>query len=225
MKFSEIAGHNETIRALRSIVDAGKIPHAIMLSGISGIGKFRLARALAQYIHCQNHVNGDSCGVCPSCKQHQNLNNPDIHFIYPVIKRDGILISKDLADCWKEMMTEWSYMPPEKWNEIIQAGNSRPAIYVTESEDIIARASLSAYQENFKIFLMWLPEKMRPEAANKLLKIIEEPYDDTIFILVSNDDSKVLPTIFSRTNGFISSLSPPTTYPDILPKIAVFPAP
>ncbi len=202
MKFSEIAGHNETIRALRSIVDAGKIPHAIMLSGISGIGKFRLARALAQYIHCQNHVNGDSCGVCPSCKQHQNLNNPDIHFIYPVIKRDGILISKDLADCWKEMMTEWSYMPPEKWNEIIQAGNSRPAIYVTESEDIIARASLSAYQENFKIFLMWLPEKMRPEAANKLLKIIEEPYDDTIFILVSNDDSKVLPTIFSRTQRF-----------------------
>lgn len=202
MKFSDIAGHNDTKDALRSIVDAGKIPHAILLSGISGIGKFRLARALAQYIHCRNHIDGDSCGVCPSCLQHRNLNNPDLHFIYPVIKRDGVLVSKDAIDRWKEMLSEWSYMPPEKWNEILQAGNSQPAIFVNESEDLIARASLSAYQENFKIFLMWLPEKMRPEAANKLLKLIEEPYDDTLFILVSNDDSKVLPTIFSRTRRF-----------------------
>ena len=202
MKFSDIAGHNDTIQALRGMADAGRIPHAILLSGISGIGKFRLARAFAQYIHCSNHINGDSCGVCPSCLQHQNLNNPDLHFIYPVVKRDGTSVSKDLIERWKEMLSDWSYMPPEKWNEIIQAGNSQPAIYVNESEDLIARASLSAYQENFKIFLMWLPEKMRPEAANKLLKLIEEPYDDTLFILVSNDDSKVLPTIFSRTQRF-----------------------
>ena len=202
MKFSEIAGHNDTIEALRSMVDAGRIPHAILLSGISGIGKFRLARAFAQYIHCRNHVNGDSCGSCPSCLQHQKLNNPDLHFVYPIAKRDGALVSKDVIDRWKEMLSEWSYMPPEKWNEVLQAGNSQPAIYVTESEDIIARASLSAYQENFKIFLIWLPEKMRPEAANKLLKLIEEPYDDTLFILVSNDDSKLLPTIFSRTQRF-----------------------
>ena len=202
MKFSDIAGHNDTIQALRGMADAGRIPHAILLSGISGIGKFRLARAFAQYIHCSNHINGDSCGICPSCLQHQNLNNPDLHFIYPVVKRDGTSVSKDLIERWKEMLSDWSYMPPEKWNEIIQAGNSQPAIYVNESEDLIARASLSAYQENFKIFLMWLPEKMRPEAANKLLKLIEEPYDDTLFILVSNDDSKVLPTIFSRTQRF-----------------------
>lgn len=202
MKFSDIAGHNEIIQALRGMADAGRIPHAILLSGISGIGKFRLARAYAQYIHCRNHINGDSCGVCPSCLQHQNLNNPDLHFIYPVVKRDGISISKDIIDRWKEMLSDWSYMPPEKWNEIMQAGNSQPAIYVNESEDLIARASLSAYQENFNIFMMWLPERMRPEAANKLLKLIEEPYDDTLFILVSNDDSKVLPTIFSRTQRF-----------------------
>lgn len=202
MKFSDIAGHSETIEALKSMADAGKIPHAILLSGISGIGKFRLARAFSQYIHCHNHVNGDSCGICPSCIQHQNLNNPDIHFVYPIVKRDGVQISKDLIDKWKEMLENWSYMPPEKWNETIQAGNSQPAIYVTESEALIARAALSAYQENFKIFLIWLPEKMRPEAANKLLKLIEEPYDDTLFILVSNDDSKILPTIFSRTQRF-----------------------
>ena len=202
MKFSEIAGHIETIDSLRTLADAGRIPHAILLSGISGIGKFRLARAFAQYIHCSNRANGDSCGKCPSCIQHAKFNNPDLHFIYPVVKKDGALISTDFIEPWRKMMTDWSYMPTEKWNDLIQAGNSQPAIYVNESEDIINKASLSAYQENFKIFLIWLPERMRPEAANKLLKVIEEPFEDTIFILVSNDDSKILPTIFSRTQRF-----------------------
>ncbi|MBD5356455.1 MAG: DNA polymerase III subunit delta [Bacteroides sp.] len=202
MKFSDIAGHNEAVGALRTIADSGKIPHAILLTGISGIGKMRLARAFAQYVHCKNRQGGDSCGVCPSCLQHEKFNNPDIHFIYPVVKKDKALVSTDYIDSWKEMLTEWSYMPQEKWNELINAGNSQPAIFVNESESIIAKASLSAYQENYKIFLIWLPEKMRPEAANKLLKIIEEPFEDTIFILVCNDDSRLLPTIYSRVQRF-----------------------
>lgn len=202
MKFSEIAGHKDTIESLRTIADSGRIPHAILLSGISGIGKFRLARAFAQYVHCRHHVNGDSCGVCPSCVQHSKHNNPDLHFVYPVVKREGNSVSTDYIGAWKEMLDDWSYMPPEKWNDLLQAGNSQPGIFVNESEDIVARASLSAYQENFKIFLIWQPEKMRPEAANKLLKVIEEPFEDTLFILVSNDDSKILPTIFSRTQRF-----------------------
>lgn len=202
MKFADIAGHTSTIDALRSAVDKGRIPHAVLLTGISGIGKFRLARALAQYIHCHNRTGGDACGRCPSCLQHQKHNNPDLHFVFPILKREGATLSNDFLPQWKEMLDQWSYMPPERWNELLQAGNSQPAIYVTESDDIVARASLSAYQENFKIFLIWLPEKLRPEAANKLLKIIEEPYDDTLFILVSNDDSKVLPTISSRTQRF-----------------------
>ena len=202
MKFSEITGHKEIIQSLRSLADSGKLPHAFLFSGISGIGKLRTARALAQYIHCRNHINGDSCGECPSCIQHQNHNNPDLHFIYPIVKKEGTLISKDLISQWKEMLDENSYMPPEKWNEIIKAGNSQPSIYVNESEEIVSRASLSAFQEDYKIFIIWQPEKMRLEAANKLLKIIEEPFEDTIFILVSNNDSKILPTIQSRTQRF-----------------------
>lgn len=202
MRFTDIAGHMDTVGALRSIVDSGKIPHAILLSGISGIGKFRLARAFAQYVHCRDRRDGDSCGVCPSCLQHRRHNNPDLHFVYPVVKRDGAQVSTDFIDQWKTMLSEWSYMPPEKWNDLMQAGNSQPAIYVNESEDIVSKVSLSSYQENYKIFLIWLPEKLRPEAANKLLKVIEEPYEDTLFVLVSNDDSKLLPTIFSRTQRF-----------------------
>lgn len=202
MKFRDITGHKEIINSLKSLADSGRLPHAFLFSGLSGIGKFRTARAFAQYIHCKNHVNGDSCGVCSSCIQHQHHNNPDLHFIYPIVKKEGALISKDLIEPWREMLNDFSYMPPEKWNEMIKAGNSQPAIYVNESEDIISRVSLSAFQEDFKIFIIWLPEKMRPETANKLLKVIEEPFEDTIFIFVSNNDSKILPTILSRTQRF-----------------------
>lgn len=204
MKFRDITGHEEIIRALRSLTDTGKLPHAFLFAGSQGVGKMRTARAFAQYIHCKNPKNGDSCGVCSSCLQHQNHNNPDLHFIYPIVKREkeGVLISKDMIEPWKEMLDEYSYMPPEKWNELIKAGNSQPSIYVNDSEDILSRASLSAFQEDYKIFIIWLPERLRPEAANKLLKVIEEPFEDTIFILVSNNDSKILPTIQSRTQRF-----------------------
>lgn len=202
MKFSEITGHKEIINSLKFLADSGKLPHAFLFSGIAGIGKFRTARAFAQYLHCKNHVNGDSCGICASCIQHQNHNNPDLHFVYPIVKKEGALISKDLIESWREMLNSFSYMPPEAWNELIKAGNSQPAIYVNESEEILSRASLSAFQEDLKIFIIWLPEKLRIEAANKLLKIIEEPFEDTIFILVSNNDNKILPTIQSRTQRF-----------------------
>lgn len=202
MKFSDITGHKEIVDSLRALVDSGKIPHAFLFSGVSGIGKHRTARALAQYIHCKNRSNGDACGVCSSCLQHQNHNNPDLHFIYPIVKKDGALISKDFIEEWREMLDTHSYMPPEQWNQLLNAGNSQTTILVAESDEIVARASLSSFQEDFKIFLIWLPEKLRTEAANKLLKIIEEPFEDTIFILVSNNENKILPTILSRTQRF-----------------------
>ncbi|MCH5222762.1 MAG: DNA polymerase III subunit delta' [Muribaculaceae bacterium] len=202
MKFSDITGHNDIITALKSSIDSGKLPHALLFSGLSGIGKFRTARALAQYLHCKNRKNGDSCGVCPSCIQHQKHNNPDLHFVYPILKKEGAVISKDFIAQWRDFIDENSYMPPEKWNEFLKAGNSQPSIYVDESEEIINRASLSSYRENLKIFIIWQPEKMRMEAANKLLKIIEEPFEDTLFILVSNNESGILPTILSRTQRF-----------------------
>ena len=213
MKFSDITGHETVIKSLREMVDTNKIPHAILLSGMEGIGKFRLARALSQYIHCRNKINGDSCGICPSCIQHQKLNNPDLHFIYPILKRDGALISKDYIDKWKEMLETFPLMEMKSWNDLIKAGNSQPSIFVNDSEWINTRASLSAYQEKYKIFLIWLPERMRQEAANKILKIIEEPFEDTIFIFVSNEEAKILPTIFSRTQRFnLSPLSEKNIY-------------
>lgn len=209
MKFSDIYGMEKAKQELRAMADSGQMPHALLLHGPTGIGKMRLARALVQYICCKHHVDGDSCGVCPSCLQTDGFNNPDIHYVYPIVKRSSpsITISADCIDRWREMLTRHSYMPPEQWLNLLEAGNSQPMIYVSESEEMLRVASLSAYGSGYKIFVVWLPEKLNTDAANKILKLVEEPFPDTIFIMVSNDPGGILPTIFSRLQRV--SVNPP----------------
>lgn len=201
MRFADIIGHADAVAALREMADSGHIPHALLLNGPAGIGKTRLARAFAQYVHCRHRRDGDSCGVCPSCRQHASLNNADMHYVYPVLKRSSPkrAVAADYADEWREYLPANTYMPPEGWNDAIDARNGQPMIYVEESAEILRRAALSPLTEDCKIFLIWQAEKMNEQAANKLLKLIEEPYADTLFILVVNDMQRILPTIFSRT--------------------------
>lgn len=199
MKFSDITGHTGEIRKLTSLVDSGKLPHALLFHGQSGIGKTRVARAFIQYLFCTDRQNGDSCGRCPACLQTAKLNNPDIHYIFPIVKGNPPRsISAEYFQEWKEFLSECSYMAPEEWMKKIEAGNSRPMIYVTESEEILRQASLSSYGDGFKVFLVWQPEKMNAEAANKLLKIIEEPFSDTLFVFISNSSGEIISTIRSR---------------------------
>ncbi len=201
MKFSEIRWHKPTTDALRRMADTGRIPHALLLSGQPGIGKMLVARAFAQYVHCTDRQGGEACGKCPDCLQHQSMNHPDMHFVYPVFKKDSgrTAIATDFFENWKAFIAENPYMEPEKWPEALGADNKQPIIYKDESAEILRVASMSAFSSDKKIFVIWQPEKMNQEAANKLLKILEEPFADTIFILVSNAPSLILPTIFSRT--------------------------
>lgn len=201
MKFSDIQGHDDVKRQLVDMVDSNRIPHALLLEGKSGIGKMMLARALAQYIHCPNRSNGDSCGVCPSCIQHQTFNHIDTHFAFPVIKikgRSGGVISDDWIDQWRQFLSDSPYMDMNLWVEMLGNANAQPQIFVDESGALIRKLNLTSHASRFKIVLLWLPERMNEPCANKLLKLLEEPHDDTLFILVSNEPAKILPTIYSR---------------------------
>ena len=204
MRFSDIPGHTAVKDALRGLADSDRIPHAIMLCGPSGIGKTLTARAFMQYVHCENTCDGEPCGRCASCIQHASFNHPDTHFIFPIVKSEAKkrLLSSDEIDHWKSMLTDFPAMPFEKWLEIIDAGNSQPSIYVNDAEYIVKAEAYSSYSSKYKFFMIWLPERMRPEAANKLLKVIEEPTQGTVFLLISNDEGSVMPTISSRTQRF-----------------------
>lgn len=199
MKFSDIIGNNEAIGRLRSLVDSDKIPHALLLEGPAGVPKLALAQATAQYIHCTNRQNGDSCCRCPSCLQHQSFNHVDTHFSFPIFKKSGkVTYCNDYLEEWKKFLSESPIENYERWLTLIKNENGQPRIYTDESEQITRKLSLTSYSSKYKIHIMWLPEKMQPQCANALLKIIEEPYPNTVFILVSDSPANILPTIYSR---------------------------
>lgn len=201
MKFSDIPAHDEVKRQLVAMVDENRIPHALLLEGKSGIGKMMLARALAQYIHCTDRRDGDSCGVCPSCLQHQSFNHIDTHYAYPVIKikgRSGGVVSDDWSEQWRQFLTDSPYMDMHTWVELLGNANAQPQIYADESSALIHKLNFTSHAARFKVVLLWLPERMNEACANKLLKLLEEPHDDTLFIFVSNQPAHILPTIYSR---------------------------
>lgn len=201
MKFADIIGHKGTIDSLREAVDTDHIPHAILLGGQEGIGKMRVARAFISYLYCMDRHDGDSCGKCPACLQNAHHNNPDVHFIFP---RTGANSknSDSFLPQWNEFLDRYSYMPKEEWARTIEAGNTVPVIYRSDASEISRTAALSSFAYRYKTYVIWMPERMQPPCANALLKILEEPFPDTLFILVSNEPDKLLPTIFSRTQRF-----------------------
>lgn len=200
MKFSDIPGHEDIKLRLREMADSGRLPHALLLEGPSGTAKFMLARAFAQYIHCENPHDGDSCGECPSCRQHETYNHIDTIFSFPVIKKSGKpTVSADYFNEFKDFMNESPFMNTDLWVTYLDAGNTQPKIYVDEGAELTRRLNFKAHQSRYKIVLLWQPEKMNEDTANKMLKLIEEPHADTIFVMVSNDPRRILPTIYSRT--------------------------
>ena len=200
MRFRDIPGHEDVKERLRAMADERRVPHALLLEGPVGSAKFMLIRALAQYIHCENHTpDGDSCGKCPSCLQHQTFNHIDTIYSFPVIKKAGkSTISNDCFGEFKNFISDSPYMDIEKWIAMLGNINSQPVIYVEEGTELIRRLNFTARQSLFKIVLLWLPERLKEETANKLLKLIEEPHPDTIFLMSSDNSRAILPTIYSR---------------------------
>lgn len=225
MRFADIPAHDHIKAHLRELVDRNRLPHALLLEGPTGIGKFALARALVQYIHCENRSGGDSCGVCPSCKQHATFNQPDTVYSFPILKSESAsAISDDLFPDFKEFMDKNRFMDFDNWLKLLNNPNGQPLIYVAESSNIIRKFSVTSYATRFKVLLMWLPERMQPECANKMLKMIEEPMADSILIFVSNNSQEILPTIYSRMQRVkVKPLSEPEMEAYLVNKCSVSP--
>lgn len=200
MFFKDIIGQNEVKERLISSAGKGIIPHAQLFCGQEGVGKFPLALAYAQYLNCENPSQTDSCGKCPSCVKYNHLAHPDLHFVFPIIKKAAKKkeVCDDYITEWREFIKQNCYFNLSQWLDYIDAENSQGLIYAKESEEIIRKLSLRIYEAKYKVMIIWLPEKMHESCANKLLKIIEEPTDNTIFLLVSDIPDNIITTIQSR---------------------------
>lgn len=223
MKFADIPSHDNVKTQLRQMAADGRVPHALLLHGPSGIGKFAMARAFVQYLHCTSPTpSGEPCGECPSCVQHANFNHIDTQYIFPVIKTDKFKtpVSADFMDEFKAFVKASPYMDFDRWatdlGKAVDKKNAQPVIYVYESESLERSMSMSAARSAYKAAIIWLPEKMNEQTANKLLKLIEEPADGTIFVLVSDDATAILPTIRSRCRPIEMNRLPDTVVADWL---------
>ena len=197
MFFRDIVGHSELKSRLIEMVDSGRIPHAQLYTGAEGVGKLALALAVAQYICCEHREGGESCGRCPSCVQFAKLSHPDLHFVFPMATRDGVKVCADMVDTFRNVVSKNPYISLEEWMNEASDGKT-VQIYAAEGEEIIRKLTFKPYQGQYKVMLVWIPEKMHEACANKVLKILEEPSPDTVFMLVSDRPDDVLGTIYSR---------------------------
>lgn len=200
MNFSSIPGQQEIKGKLIRTVKEGRVSHAQLFAGPEGCGSMALALAYARFISCENRLDGDSCGTCKSCVKYEKMIHPDLHFVFPVIKGKKATdpVSDNYIEEWREFVRRSPYFTVNGWMDAIDVGNAQGMIFASEASEIIKKLSLKTFESEFKIMIIWLPEKMHQATSNKLLKMIEEPPENTLFILVSEEPDKIIPTILSR---------------------------
>lgn len=203
MKFSDVIGQEEIKQRLRRMVSEDRVPHAMMFCGPQGSGKMALAVAFASYLLCQDRTDGDSCGACRQCAMTGKLAHPDLHFSYPVIRPSGTgsehkMSSDDFADEWRRMLSQGIYFTMDQWLAEMNAANQQALMGVGESDLLIRKLSLKSSQGGYKVVIIWLPERMNAECANKMLKLLEEPPAETVFVMVCEEPEKLIETIRSR---------------------------
>lgn len=204
MFFKDVIGQEAAKQRLIQEVNEGRIPHAQLLCGPEGVGKLPLALAYARYICCTSRTETDACGTCPSCVKFNKLVHPDLHFIFPIVKsaKSKKEICDDYIAAWRAFVLRNPYFNLNHWLNEMGAENSQALIYARESDEIVRKLSLKSSEGGYKITIVWLPEKMHVVCANKLLKLLEEPPEKTIFLLISEMPDQILQTILSRTQRF-----------------------
>jgi DNA polymerase III subunit delta' len=201
MLFKEIIGQEPVKQQMVKTVGENRIAHAQLLIGPEGTGKLALAIAYAQYINCENKGEKDSCGVCPSCKKYNKLIHPDLHFVFPMKSETESRADtgNPYSDLWRSTLLENPYINPRAWYQKLELENKQGIIPTRESNKIINKLYFKSFEAEYKMMIIWLPERMNQSAANKLLKLIEEPPPKTVFLMVSENPELLLPTILSRT--------------------------
>ncbi len=198
MQFVDVVGQQELKKHFISEINSGNVAHARLFYGKTGYGTLPLALSFAAYLFCENKQESDSCGVCPSCLKVNKLQHPDLHFSFPTVQVDANK-SILMLDKWREQVEENPYFSELDWLKRIDPKERNMIISVFESQEIIKKLSLKAYEGGYKAMIIWLPESMNTQAANKLLKLLEEPTPKTVFILVAESHESMLRTILSRT--------------------------
>ncbi len=203
MRFLDLPGLEDIKEGLFRNVESGRIAHAQLFSGKPGSANLSLALAYATLLNCEHPENGDACGKCPSCLKNEKFIHPDLHFAFPVSPVKSItgkdVVSNSFIGSWREFLKQNPYGGPVEWSAYYGGEDKQLNISKEESRNIIKSLSLKAFEGKYKIMIIWLPEYFHQAAANAILKILEEPPEKTVFLLVANDYEQLLSTILSRT--------------------------
>ncbi|MDO4948760.1 MAG: DNA polymerase III subunit delta [Bacteroidales bacterium] len=198
MFFRDIIGQTDIKHRIVDDVKRGRIAHAQLFSGSEGTGALPMAIAFARYLCCEHPGDDDACGICASCAKFNKLVHPDLHFVFPIINTGKMPISDDFLPQWRELTHATPYFNLSMWLQAMNAENQQALISVRESDVLLRKVSYKSSQGGYKTIIVWLPERMNVECANKLLKLLEEPPQQTVFLLVSENAEQLLPTIQSR---------------------------
>lgn len=198
MQFKDIVGQDAVKQRLLDTVKHNRVSHAQLFLGPEGSGSLALAVAYAQYLSCLDKQADDSCGVCSSCRKYQKLIHPDLHFSYPFFAKTSSDTALSFIEEWREAFLAHPYLSLDLWRGYLEAENKQANINIAECHQIIKKLSLKPFESEYKILILWLPEYLDKE-GNALLKIIEEPQPNTLFLLVAQNQDQILNTILSRT--------------------------
>ena len=203
MQFKDVIGQSAVKQRLIQSVKENHVSHAQLFLGPAGCGKLPLALAYAQYILCPNRTETDSCGVCPTCQKMQKLVHPDLHFVVPTNTTKSVKSNPE-SDLFMEEWREYvqkneGYINESGWYGFLDIENKQGYMSVRDAASLLRKLNMKAYEGDYKIAIIWMAEKMRTDTANKLLKLLEEPPEKTIFLLIAEDQDQLLATIKSRT--------------------------
>ena len=198
MQFKHIVGQGAIKQRLINSVNENRVSHAQLFLGPAGSGSLPLAVAYAQYLSCEDKQADDSCGECSSCRKYQKLMHPDLHFSYPFFAKHKEDTALSFIEEWRDAFSHYPYLTLDTWRGYLDAENKQANINIAECHQIIKKLSFKPFESTYKVLILWLPEYLDKE-GNALLKIIEEPQPNTLFLLIAQNQDQILNTILSRT--------------------------